>query len=249
MFLGIFMVTWIPVTGQTKKVAVVTFFVDKYIDASKIAAGARDMSTEQTMLDDPNFDLRPLLNEFYDTFRKKYSKEFPFKFVEENEVIGNPAYQAYNGLDGIEDQDSVDYFAETINDRFISIDGYKVFLSGGNMLRSWRTEAHMMKIFDDVDGVMFVYMSYAYEPKVNIGGMGNAGIRAYMHMDLFNKEAKKVFKLDEFATSKKGVPMLNGVPIMTPAKVLPLCANATEVLLKDMDKELPKLVKKINKSL
>jgi hypothetical protein len=169
--------------------------------------------------------------------------------VDEKEVIGNSAYQAYNSLDGIEDQDSVDYYAETINDRFISIDGYKVFLSGGNMLRSWRTEAHMMKIFDDVDGVMFVYMSYAYEPKVNIGGMGNAGIRAYMHMDLFNKEAKKVFKLDEYATSKKGVPMLNGVPVMTPAKVLPLCANATEVLLKDMEKDLPKLVKKINKNL
>jgi hypothetical protein len=107
----------------------------------------------------------------------------------------------------------------------------------------------MMNIFNEVDGVMFVYMSYGYEPKVNIGGMGNAGIRAYMHMDLFNKEAKKVFKLDEYATSKKGVPMINGVPIMSSAKVLPLCANATQELLKDMNKDLPKLVKKVNKKL
>ncbi len=248
LFLGMFMMAGVSF-GQTKKVAVVTFFVDKYIDASKITAAARDQSTEQTMRDDPNFDLRPLLNDFYDTFTKKYAKEFPFKLVDEKEVIGNQAYQAYNGLDGIEDQDSVDYFNEAIRDRFISIDGYKVFLSGGNMLRSWRTEAHMMNIFDEVDGVMFVYMSYGYEPKVNIGGMGNAGIRAYMHMDLFNKEAKKVFKLDEYATSKKGVAMINGVPIMTSAKVLPLCANATEILLKDMEKELPKLVKKVNKNL
>ena len=235
--------------GQTKKVAVVTFFVDKYIDASKITAAAREQSTEQTLQDDPNFDLRPLLNDFYETFTKKYSKEFPFKLVDEKEVVGNPAYKAYNGFDGIEDQDSIYFYQEAINDRFISIDGYKVFLSGGNLLRSWRTEAHMTRIFNEVDGVLFVYMSYAYEPKVNIGGMGNAGIRAYMHMDLFNKEAKKVFKLDEFATSKKSVPMINGVPIMTSAKVLPLCENATEVLLKDMTKELPKLVKKVNKSL
>jgi hypothetical protein len=249
LFLGIFVLTWMPVSGQNKRVAVVTFFVDKYIDASKITADARNMNTEQTMRDDPNFDLRPLLNDFYDTFTKKYAKEFPFKLVDEKEVTGNPAYQAYNGLDGIEDQDSIDFYEEAIHDRFISIDGYKVFLSGGNLLRSWRTEAQMMKIFNDVDGLLFVYMSYGYEPKVSIGGMGNAGIRAYMHMDLFNKDAKKVFKLEEHATSKKGVPLINGVPIMTTAKVLPLCANATEILLKDMTKELPKLVKKINKNL
>jgi hypothetical protein len=248
LFLGMFMMAGVSFC-QTKKVAVVTFFVDKYIDASKITAAARDQSTEQTLQDDPNFDLRPLLNDFYETFKKNYAKEFPFQLVDEKEVIGNPAYQAYNGLDGVEDQDSLDYYTEAINDRFISIDGYKVLLTGGNLLRSWRTEAHMMNIFKEVDGVMFVYMSYGYEPKVNIGGMGNAGIRAYMHMDLFNKEAKKVFKLDEYATSKKGVPMINGVPIMSSAKVLPLCANATEELLEDMNKDLPKLVKKVNKNL
>jgi len=248
LFMGIFMMTSISF-GQNKKVAVVTFYVDKYIDASKIVKEARDQSQEQTMRDDPNFDLRPLLNDFYETFRKKYAKEFPFEIVDERIVIGNERYQAYNGLDGIEDQDSIDSYNETIHDRFISIDGYQVLLTGGNLLRSWRTEAHMMDIFEDVDGVMFVSMSYGYEPKINIGGMGNAGIRAYMHMDLFNKEAKKVFKLDEYATSKKGVPMINGVPIMSTNKVLPLCQNATEELLEDMNKNLPKLIKKVDKKL
>jgi hypothetical protein len=77
--------------------------------------------------------------------------------------------------------------------------------------------------------------------------MGNAGMRAFINIDLFNKDAKKVFKMEEYATSKKSVPLINGVPIMTSDKVLPLCENATERLLEDLKKELPKLVKKVDK--
>jgi hypothetical protein len=36
---------------------------------------------------------------------------------------------------------------------------------------------------------------------------------------------------------------------MTSDKVLPLCENATERLLEDLKKELPKLVKKVDKNL
>jgi len=232
-----------------QKVALVTFYVDKYIDYKKATAETRAEYQERTLADDPSFDLRPILQEFYDTFKKDFVKDFPFEIVEEQFVIGSDLYKAYSGLEGIEDTDSVDIYRENINDRFIAIDGYNVLLSGGNMLRSWRTEAHLLKMFPDVDGVMFVYMHYQFEPKVSIGGMGNAGMRAFINIDLFNKEAKKVFKMEEYATSKKSVPLINGVPIMTSAKVLPLCENATERLLEDLEKKLPKLVKKVEKKL
>jgi hypothetical protein len=232
-----------------QKVALVTFYVDKYIDYQKATAETRSDYQERTLADDPDFDLRPLLQEFYDTFRKDFVKDFPFELVDEQIVIGSDMYKAYSGLEGIEDTDSVDIYRENINDRFIAIDGYNVLLSGGNMLRSWRTESHLLKMFPDADGVMFVYLHYQFEPKVNIGGMGNAGMRAFINIDLFNKEAKKVFKMEEYATSKKSVPLINGVPIMTSQKILPLCANATERLLDDLDKELPKLVKKVDKKL
>lgn len=237
------------VFGQKKKVAVVTFYVDKYIDYSKVVADARDYGESNTLADDPNFDLRPLLNDFYETFKKDYVKQFPFELVDEKKVIGNDKYQAYTGLEGVEDNDSLDEYIESMEDRFISIDGYKVLLEGGNMLRSWRTEAHMLNIFDDVDGVMFVYLTFAFEPKIAIGGMGNAGIRAYMHMNLYNKEAKKVFSLEEHVTSKKSVPLINGFPVMNPDKLLPMCFDAAERIIKKMDKELGKLVKKVNKKL
>ena len=237
--------------GQKKKVAVVTFYVDKYINANKIVEASRSSTYEKTREDDPRFDLRPLLKDFHETFMKKYSKEFPFELVSEDEILNNPMYQAYKGLDGVEDQDSVDLYSEAINDQFIAIDGYNVLLTGGNMLRSWRTEAHMLKLLEDVgiDGVMFVYMSYAWEPKIAFGGLGNAGIRTYINMDLFNSDAKKVFKLEESATSKKSVALVNGAPIFNYDKLMPMCENATERLLDDLNKNIPKLTKKVDKKL
>lgn len=237
--------------AQKKKVAVVTFYVDKYIGANKIEAESRAKTYEMTKQDDPRFDLTPTLEEFHKTFIKKYVKEFPFDLVPEKDVISDPKYQAYKGLEGIEDQDSLDKISEAIDDRFIAIEGYNVLLTGGNMLRSWRTEAHMMEVLKDhnIDGVMFVSMSYAWEPKVSVGGIGKAGIRTFIKIELFNNEAKKVFTLDEQATSKKGVMLVGGAPILDYKKLLPMCEDATERLLEDLEKKLPKLVKKVDKSL
>ena len=237
--------------GQKKKVAVVTFYVDKYINADKIAEGSRQATYEKTMEDDPMFDLRPILVEFHETFMKNYAKQFPFELAPEKDILNSPMYKAYKGLDGVEDQDEMDKLNEAINDRFIAIDGYNVLLTGGNMLRSWRTESHLVKILEDqnIDGVMFVSLWFAWEPKVAVGGLGNAGIRSYINMDLFDKDAKKVFKLEEYATSKKGVALVSGAPILDYKKLLPMCQNSTEELLEDLNKKLPSLVKKVDKKL
>jgi len=78
--------------GQKKRVAVVTFYVDKYIGANKIAEGSRQSTYEKTKEDDPRFDLRPVLQDFHETFMNKYVKEFPFEIVPESEIINHPMY-------------------------------------------------------------------------------------------------------------------------------------------------------------
>ncbi|MEO1052322.1 MAG: hypothetical protein AAFX87_16940 [Bacteroidota bacterium] len=241
----------VTVAHAQKKVAIVTFYVDKYFNADKIVESARQETNELTKKDDPRFDLRPILVDFHETFLKDYIKDFPFEILDEDKVLNHPKYLAYSGLDGVEDQDEKDNFQEMVTDRFIAIDGYKVLLTGGNLLRSWRTESHMVKILDDmdIDGVMFISMYYQWEPKVAFGGLGNAGIRAYINMELFNKDAKKVFKLDEYATSKKGVALVSGVPVMKYEKLLPMCQDASDRLMADLNKKLPKLVKKVDKKL
>ncbi len=239
------------VNAQKKKIAIVTFYVDKYINADKIVEGMREETYAKTRKDDPRFDLRPVLQEFHHEFIHEYAAQFPFEIVEENSIINHPKYQAYSGLEGIEDEGDIEGMERELQDRFIAIEGYNVLLTGGNMLRSWRTESHMVKILEDldVDGVMFVSLSYQWEPKVALGGLGNAGIRAFINLELFDKDAKKVFKMQEYATSKKGVALVNGAPILNYDKLMPMCQNATEELQDDLNKKLGKLVKKADKKL
>jgi len=234
-----------------KKIAIVTFYVDKYINADKIVEGMRAETYAMTRKDDPRFDLRPILQEFHHEFIHEYASRFPFEIIDEQTILEHPKYQAYNGLEGIEDEGDVEGLERELQDRFIAIDGYSVLLTGGNLLRSWRTESHMVQILDDldVDGVMFVSLSYQWEPKVALGGLGNAGIRAFVNLELFDKEAKKVFKMTEYATSRKGVALVNGAPILNYDKLLPMCQNATEELQEDLNKKLGKLVKKADKKL
>ncbi|MCK5207116.1 MAG: hypothetical protein KAQ79_03825, partial [Cyclobacteriaceae bacterium] len=90
----LFLVTSITY-GQKKRIAVVTFYADKYINANKIVETSRQATYEKTKEDDPRFDLRPILEEFHETFMKKYVKEFPFEVVPEDEIINNIMYKAY----------------------------------------------------------------------------------------------------------------------------------------------------------
>ena len=46
----------------------------------------------------------------------------------------------------------------------------------------------MIKMFPDVDGVMFVRLDYGFVQKLGIGGTGSAGIMAYGRIKVWNKE-------------------------------------------------------------
>jgi len=63
------------------------------------------------------------------------------------------------------------------------------------------------------------------------------------------KKAKKVFKIREFATSKKSVGIVGGIPIMSADKLLPLCENATAEVVEDLSKKIKKIAAKAAKKL
>ena len=227
--------------AQTKKIAIVTFYADKLIGADKLAEGARASFYEMAEKENEQFDIEPILINFHEAFKEDYLESFPFEIVPEEEVINNPGYRNYELPSSI-----------TVNpNRFISIDGYQVLVSGGNLLRSWRTESHMLEVLSDldIDGVMYISLYYTWEPKIALGGMGNVGIKANITMELYNSEAKKVFSHNESAVSKKSVALVGAVPVMNYDKLIPMCQNATEMLVKDLNKRIPKLTKKVGKKL
>ena len=239
-----FVIFSMPLMAQKKKVAIVTFYADKYIDFTDLGGTAALAASIASLADDPNFDLKPVLDDFYKAFNEEIAPSLPFELVPESEVIGNEEYKNYESLTGETSDEDKSIFQK----RYLPVEGYKPMRE--YLGKKYRNELRMLEIFGDkVDGVMFVYLDFAFAKKIAVGGTGSAGMRSYIRMKLWNKEGKKVFALDEYGTSKKSIGMVGGVPVTTPQKVLPLCESATERLIKDVMRKLPSKFKKIDKKL
>lgn len=243
-FIFVFTFFVAPSFAQKKKVAIVTFYADKYIDFTELGGVAGLAASIAALADDPDFDLKPVLNQFHESFEKDIAKAFPFELLPASEVINNEDYKNYESVLGETSDENRSLFQR----RYVAVDGYKPmqeFLGKNN-----RNELKMLEIFGDkVDGVMFVYLDFAFAKKIAVGGMGSAGIRSYIRMKLWNKEGKKVFALNEFGTSKKSVALVAGVPVTDTKKILPMCESATERLTADVFRKIPSKFKKISKKL
>ena len=221
-----------------KKVALTTFFVDRQIDVSDLSGNAAFVANILTMAKDSNFNLQPVLDDFKNNFFTSYAQQFPFSLMPESEILENADYQAF------EESIPFDFV------RPLTPDGYKVMYPGGILQRKEnRNQNEMLRMFPTADGVMYVFMNYAFVKKIAIGGMGTAGIRAFCSIWLYNKEGKNVFRIYESANSKGTVGMVAGVPIVSVDKILPLCHDASANLFEDLKGKLPKIAKKAAKKL
>ncbi len=220
--------------AQDKKVAVVTFFIDKRVGmkGTGLEQGADLIKLEK----DSDFNLTPILKDFHQRFFDDYAKSFPFQLVPENEVLNNPAYVTFKPQDADGDFNSR---------RFTPSPGYKVV--DYNWLQ--KNRADLVNMFGQYDGIMFVFVDFYFEPGITFNGMGTVKMKAYANMVLINKNNEIVFKINEYAASKKTGVMVGGIPAMEPSKVLPMCESALDELMTDLDKKLPKIIKKADAKL
>lgn len=227
-------------SAQRKKVAVVTFYCDKWIDMSGIGSDAALLSSVATLVEDPAFDIKKVLTKFHDVFFNEYAKQFPFDLLPESEVVGNENYKAYESYwDETADKDQ-----KKLLQRYATVDGYKPLLEMWSKSEK-RNEMRMLEMFGDkVDGVMFVYLDFSMVQKVAVGGTGAAGINAFCRMKVWNKKGDKVFTVNENAKSKGTVAVVGGIPVMKPEKVLPLCEDSADQLMEDLSKRLAKIAAK-----
>lgn len=221
------------VMAQRKKVAVVTFYVNKYIGT---ASGLNSIGTTIGALSkNEKFNLKPTLEKFHKTFFSEFAKQLPFDLIDEKVVTSNAAYQAYNTID-----------TSSVWRNALLMDGYKYVDVSGIFKRDLDKLAEFYG--KDVDGFMFVFLSYEIAAKVSFGGMGTAGILGYINMKLWTREGNKVFNISEAEMSKGTVPLVAGVPVMDVDKILPLCNDATDDISEEMLKKLPKILKKVEKN-
>jgi len=229
--------------AQKKNVAVVTCYVDKYLDTSDLNGDAAFAAGIATLAKDERFDLTSVLAKFHDEFFNVYSKEFTFDILPEADVLGNEAYKAFDSRSGESDQDGTRW-----SDGAIPYPGYKILIPNA-LKKENSNKMKMLNIFKGkADGVMFINLGFKLQPKVAVGGMGTAGVAAVMNIMLFNAEGEKVFNFVEYAPAKKSIPMVAGVPVLDLDKIKPLCEEAAANLMKDMQEKMPKLAKKVDKN-
>lgn len=228
--------------AQEKKVALTTFYVNKHIGFSEVGGGAGAVAAISSLMEDPNFNLQPVLDNFYKTFQEDFVPQFPFVLLPEEEVLQNPAYLAYEGRFNEEEDADRNIFLQL----FLTAEGYKP-LQESLFNNEKSNQMQMVEMYKETaDGVMFVSMNYEFVKKMV---PFTAGVRAYVRIKIWNKEGKKVVTIVEGATSDKSVAMVGGIPVMDPAKLLPMCEDASAELLEDLQKRLKKITKKAAKKL
>lgn len=223
----------VSISAQDKRVALVTFYSDKKIGGTGIG------TLGESLINDPSFNLKPLVDKAYDRFVNDFAKDFPFKLIDNNEIVSNEEYKTFKSIFMVDTSKNVNKWAGA---QFITAKDL-VFAYGDVTLakESNRDQCKMAKIFPTADGILFVSMDYEFESRLM--GMG-AGITAYLNLFLFDKECNKVFRIRESGKSKGKVPAALGVPVMDPKKIQPLCEDATEQLFEELKGKLSKIVKK-----
>lgn len=224
-----------------KKVAVTTFWVSKHIGFEELGGGVGLAAAVASLSDNPDFNLQPVLDNFYRTFKEDYAPQFPFDLMPEEEVLQREEYKNYEGrFNEDEDEDRHKLFQ-----RYLTPNDFKPMQE--SLFKGEKSnQMQMVKMFSDADGVMFVSMGYDFVKKPM---PMTAGIRAFVRITLWNNEGKRVFRIMEYGTSKKSVAMVGGIPIMKTEKLLPLCESASEKLLKDLNKKMKKITRKAAKKL
>jgi hypothetical protein len=221
--------------AQNKRVAVVSFYVSKQIDVSDFGVIGKEAADK--LSDNPDFNLTPLLISYHDQFYNTYAKNFPFDLVAEGDVINTDQYKTFVPIGSPDEPNDYQKYA-------IPYTGYKIMSRWGEN----DNIKNLLAIFSQYDGLMKVSISFQML-KYGFNNMGVVRMMATTSITLHNKDGKKVFSIVENGKSKSVSPMVAGVPVMTPDKVLPMCQSAMDELMIALNKDLPKLIKKTDAKL
>ncbi len=228
--------------AQNKKVALTSFWVSKHIGFEELGGGAGMVASIASLAEDPNFDLQPVLDHFYQTFSEEYAKQFPFDLLPEDQVLGKAAYQSFEGRFN----ESKDKDAHALLRQYLTPKTYKP-LQESLFKGESSNQMQMVEMFKtEADGVMFVSMGYDFIKKPL---PFTAGVRAYIRIKIWNKEGKRVLSINQSEVSKGTIGIIAGIPIMDPEELLPLCEDASKELIEDLNKKLGKIAKKAAKKL
>ncbi len=228
--------------AQIKNAAVISIFGNKNLSDDPL-----DTKLYQVLLQDSSFDISATVNEFEKIIMEEMVPRFGFPFKEKQEVISNEEYQKTDSKvlrTDVEGEDMANYL-----NPYVPAEGYKNFAAFG-IVNDKEAISKCFEIFPDVDAVMIAYINYGLYDAAGAMGISSKKVYAYCNIKLFNKEGKRIFKLKERSSSKKGVVAAGGI-VVEPDKLKPMIYEASDILLKEMQtkfaKSIAKMAKKLNK--
>jgi hypothetical protein len=233
------------VNAQIKKCAVISVFGNRNLSDNPL-----DTKLYEAVLKDSSFDISGTVAQFEAVIQKEFLHQFPFEFKNKTEVVNAPGYIAMDSMVAYktyiyEEGGRASSFSWA--NPFIPADGYINILP---WLGDTKAIKKAFEVFPDVDAVMVAYIDFNIYDAVGFGGISSKKVYAYANMKIFNSDGKRIFKLKERASSKKGVTALGGI-VLDPKKLTPMVFDSAEQLFGEMrasmPKKLAKMAKKIDK--
>ncbi|QSE97918.1 hypothetical protein [Fulvivirga lutea] len=242
-FLLILFLAVVTVQGysQIKKCAVISVFGNRNLSDDPL-----DTKLYEKVLKDSSFNIAGTVNEFEALIMNEFVPQFPFAFKDKAEVINSEDYKALDSIvtykTHIWEESSWDWA-----NPLIPADGY-INIAALGIVTDKRAIKKAFEIFPDIDAVLIAYVDFNLYDNVGIGGITSKKVYAYANIKVFNSEAKRIFKLKERESSKKGVTALGGF-VLDPRKLTPMVFDAAEQLFAEMKKNMPKKLAKMAKKI
>lgn len=215
--------------GQAQhKVAVISFYMDKEVDFSLMNAFIDNSKDRiQKLVDDPEFDLSPVLASFNDYFITDVAPLLPFTLVQQDLVFKSEVYQGLSNQNRLEK-----------TERHQPAKGY---LPLGKSL----DDTYLAMISDQsVDGLMTVHLQFFIRKN-----MLKTVVQAQVVATLYNSDGKRAWNYTEFGISKDGVNTIAGWSISKKKEVMPLFEDAVIKLQEKMSKNIANRSKNATKKL
>lgn len=222
--------------AQLKNVALISVFGDRNLSDDPL-----ETKLYEAIMKDSSFNLTPIVKNFDVNLRANLLPQFPFPFLEKDKVVNAPGYQELASLTRYAKFDAYSNMYVTAAENYVPIAAFGIADDKDAIKKAF-------ELYPDLDGVMIAYINFNLYDAAGIGGLTSKKVYAYVNLKIFNKDGKVIFKLKERASSKKGVAAIGGF-VPNAAKIMPLIEDASAKLALDMEKKLPKSLKKMNKKL
>ncbi len=218
------------VSGFSQKAALISITCNEDLDQGQGGAWAE-------LLGDPAYNLSDVLNEYEKLINEKILPEFPFEFISKEEVTEAEGYESLAEIA------TLGSYPNTL-----APEGYVPIYVSWLVNDTKAINKSFDHLPDDVDAVLVASLYFEMYKDVGAMGIGLYKAKAYAHMKMYDREGNKIFKIHETSSSKKGTSGALG-KIMNPEKIMPLLVQASEDLFRDMEKSLPKKIKKLSKKM